>query len=157
MNTLISPETVLRLAFAPDDCLPPDRIAAADIAAAEARYLVPVLGAALHERLLSESDRSFVDHYLAAPLALFTRVLIQPRLDLRAGRSGTTLPKPDDASPATAEARRAMRSALLTEARALLRRAVARIEAYPRSFPEYDPSRNVLNRCSLDGKLVQTR
>lgn len=156
MNTLITPVQVVRLAFAPDDCLPPDAVAEADIAAAEQRYLVPVIGAALHQRLINDTDRSFVDHYLAAPLALYTRLLIQPRLDVRAGRGGTTAPNPSGASPAAAEARRAVRTALLTEARALLRRAVARIEAYPRSFPEYDARENVLNRCRLDGKLVQT-
>ena len=157
MNTLISPGQALRLAFAPDECLPPDAVTAADIAAAEERYLVPVLGRALHSRLLNDNDRSFVDGYLAAPLALYTRLLLQPRLDVRAGRSGTTVPKSDNASPAGAAACRSVRAALLTEARSLLRRAVARIESYPESFPEYRPAQNVLNRCSLHGKLVQTR
>ena len=47
------------------------------------------------------------------------------------------------------------RRSLRTEARALLERAVARIEAYPETYPEYDPKKNILKRCSLDGKLVQ--
>ncbi len=47
------------------------------------------------------------------------------------------------------------RRSLHTEARALLERAVARIEAYPETYPEYDPKKNILKRCSLDGKLVQ--
>ena len=155
MNTLITPAQVVRLAFAPDDLLPPDAIAEADIAAAEARYLLPVLGQQLHERLLTDNDRSFVDHYLAAPLALFVRLLVQPRLDVRTGRTGTAAPKSDAAAPAPADARRAVGEALRSEARALLRRAVARIEAYPATFPEYRPDRNVLHRCSLHGKLVQ--
>lgn len=156
MNTLLTPAEVVRLAFAPDDCLPPDAVTEADIAAAEQRYLVPTIGPALHERLLTDNDRSFLDHYLAAPLALFTRVLIQPRLDIRTGRTGTAAPKPDGGTAAGPEACRALRTALLAEARSLLRRAVARIEAYPRAFPEYDPAQNILNRCSIHGKLVQT-
>ena len=157
MNTLITPVQVVRLAFAPDDCLPPEAVAPADIAAAEARYVVPVLGQALHQRLLQAQDRTFVDDYLAAPVALFTRALIQPRLDIRSGRTGTTAPKSDHAAPAGDAARRALRSTLLTEARALLRRAVERIEADPAAFPEYAAGANILKRCSLDGKLVQIR
>ncbi len=61
------------------------------------------------------------------------------------------------ALPATEEARRMQRRSLRTEARALLERAVARIEAYPETFPEYDPKKNILKSCSLDGKLVQIR
>ena len=155
MNTLISPIQVVRLAFAPDGALPPDAVTEADIAAAEQRYLIPVLGRALHERLMTDNDRSFVDHYLAAPLALFTRLLIQPRIDLRTGRTGTTAPHPDGASAASAEARRQLCRSLRSEARSLLRRAVARIEEAPEAFPEYEPSRNILRHCSLDGKLVQ--
>ena len=155
MNTLLTPVEVVRLTFAPDDCLPPDAVTEADIAAAEQRYLVPAIGPALHERLLTDNDRSFLDHYLAAPLALFTRVLIQPRLDIRTGRCGTTAPKPDGTSPATEEARRMQRQSLLTQARALLLRAVEQIELYPETYPQYDPKENILKRCSIDGKLVQ--
>ena len=155
MQTLITPVQVVRLAFAPDDCLTPDAVAESDIAAAEARYLVPVIGEALHQRLLKAQDRTFVDDFLAAPVALFTRALIQPRLDIRAGRGGTTAPKSDKTVAAGDAARRSMRAAVLTEARTLLRRAVARIEAAPAAFPEYDPAQNVLKHCSLDGKLVQ--
>ena len=158
MNTLITAAQVIRLAFAPDDCLPPDAVAESDIAAAEARYLIPVIGQRLHQRLLkgASADCTFVADHLAAPLALFTRALIQPRLDLRTGRSGSTVPKSDTATPAGDSARRALRAALLAEARALLRQAVTRIEELPATYPEYDPARNILKRCSLDGKLVQT-
>lgn len=155
MNTLITPAQVVRLAFPSESCLPPDLVAEADIAAAAQRYLVPVIGLPLYERLMADTDRSFVDHYLAAPLALFTRLMIQPRLDICAGRTGTTAPKYDGTTPATEEARRMQRRSLRTEARALLQRAVARIEAYPETYPEYDPKENILKRCSLDGKLVQ--
>lgn len=155
MNTLITPTQVVRLAFSPDESLPPEAVTDADIAAAAQRYLIPVIGSPLYERLMTEVDRSFIDHYVAAPLALFTRLLIQPRLDIRTGRCGTTAPKYDGTTPAAEEARRMQRQALLTQARALLRRAVDRIELYPETFPEYDPKQNALKRCSLDGKLVQ--
>lgn len=31
------------------------------------------------------------------------------------------------------------------------------LESHAAQFPLYDPQANVLNRCSIDGKLVQTR
>lgn len=155
MNTLISPTQVVQLAFPPDACLPPEAVTEADIAAATQRYLIPVIGTPLFERLMAQDDRSFIDHYLAAPLALFTRLMIQPRLDIRTGRSGTTAPKHDGTTPAAEDARREQYRSLRTEARTLLQRAVDRLDLYPKDFPEYDPEKNVLKRCSLDGKLVQ--
>ena len=155
METLITPAQAVRLAFPSESCLPPDLVAEADIAAAAQRYLVPVIGLPLYERLLTDSDRTFVDRYLAAPLALFTRLMIQPRIDICAGRTGTTAPEYDGTTPATEEARRMQRRSLRTEARTLLERAVARLEAAPETYPEYDPTKNILKHCSLDGKLVQ--
>ena len=155
MNTLITPTQVVRLAFPPDACLPPDAVTDADIAAAAQRYLIPVIGLRLYERQMTKLDRSFIDQYLAAPLALYTRLLIQPRLDIRTGRCGTTAPKPDGTTAASEEARRMQRQSLLTQARTLLLRAVDYIELYPENFPEYDPKENILKRCSIDGKLVQ--
>lgn len=155
MITLITPAQVVRLAFPPDESLPPEAVTEADIAAATQRYLIPVIGTRLFDKLTTQIDRTFVDQYLAAPLALFTRVLIQPRLDIRTGRCGTTAPKHDGSTPATAEARRSLRQSLLAQARSLLARAVDRIELYPEEFRQYDPKQNVLKRCSLDGKLVQ--
>ena len=52
---------------------------------------------------------------------------------------------------------RRSRRALLKTARRLLRRASDYLESHAAQFPLYDPQANVLNRCSIDGKLVQTR
>ena len=155
MNILITPVQVVQLAFPPDESLPADAVTDADIAAAARRYLIPVIGNRLYEKLMIRTDRTFVDQYLAPPLALYTRLLIQPRLDIRTGRCGTTAPKPDGTSAASEESRRMLRKSLLTQARALMVRAVEYIELYAESFPEYDPEENILKRCSLDGKLVQ--
>ena len=93
MNTLITPAQALRRAFTPDEPLPPATIDEAAVAAAEHRYIVPVIGKALHEKLLSGAHAEFRDGYLAAPIALFVRLLVQPRLDIRTGQCGTTAPK----------------------------------------------------------------
>lgn len=157
MNTLITPIRVLRLAFGEGEYLPPGTISEADVAAAEARYIVPVIGPSLHAKLLEEGDPDFVAEYLAAPLALFTRAMIQPRLDIRTQTGGAAAPVTDYARPADGEACLRQRRALLVEARTLLRRAARHLTANRAAYPEYDPDEDILNHCSLDGNLVQIR
>ena len=67
MKTLISPLQTLRLAFGDGDTLPPETIAETDIAAAEARWIVPAIGRDLHEKLLRGAHPDFCADYLAAP------------------------------------------------------------------------------------------
>lgn len=93
MKTLITPLQVLRLAFGEGEYLPPESVTEADIAAAERRYLVPVIGLTLYEKLLGGACADFRTGYLEAPAALFTRAVLQPRLDVRTGQCGTTVPK----------------------------------------------------------------
>ena len=82
MNTLVTPLQVLKLAFGEGEYLPPEIIAEADIAGAEQRHIVPVVGRALYEKLLAGSYPDFRTEYLASPAALFTRAVLQPRLDV---------------------------------------------------------------------------
>lgn len=154
MKTLITPLEVLRLAFTAGESLPPESIAEEDIAAAEARWIVPVVGRTLHERLLGGASPAFTAEYLAAPTALFTRALLQPRLDIRTDRCGTTAPRPADGQPAGGEALRDRKRELLREARTLLGRATRHLAEHPDEFPEYDPREDVSLRCSLAGGII---
>ena len=155
MKTLLTPVQVLRHAFGGGEYLPPETITEADIAAAEERYLRPVLGAALHDRLLEGGHAAFTANYIAPALARFTRLLVQPRLDLRTGRIGTLAPESDNGSAPDKTALHALRRSLRCEANALLRRAAAYLDAHAAEFPTYDPDRNPLNRCTTDGGFVQ--
>ena len=155
MNTLITPLQVLKLAFGNGEYLPPDAFGEADIAAAEQRYIVPVIGPELYEKLLAGTHAAFRDEYLAPPAALFTRLALQPRLDIRSGQCGTSAPKSSWGQPADQEALRRQCRALRSEARTLLRRAVAYLDSHRREFPEYLPEKNILNRCTTDGGFVQ--
>lgn len=157
MKTLISPAQVLRLAFGEGELLPPRTVAPADIAAAERRHIVPVVGCALYEKLLEGEHAAFTADYLAAPAALFTRFVVQPRLDIRTGPCGTTAPKTDCGQPAGDPAARRRQRALLAEARTLLRRASEHLRAHREAFPEYDPEHDIFNRCTTDGGFVQIR
>lgn len=157
MNTLVTPLQVLKLAFAEGACLPADTVVEADIAAAEQRYVVPVIGLDLYEKILGGAYAEFRDDFLAAPVALFTRLTLQPRLDVRTGQCGTSAPKSDFAQPADEQARRDLVRTIRAEARALLRRASLHLRAHRAQYPEYDPLHDVLNRCSTDGGFVQIR
>ena len=133
MNTLITPAQAVALAFADGEYLAPESVTQSDIAAAEQRYLVPVIGRLLYEKLLSGSHAGFTTEYLAAPAALFTRIALQP------------------------QALRELQRSLRRQARTLLRRAAEHLETHAAEFPEYDPHKNILNRCTTDGNFVQTR
>ena len=141
MNTLITPAQAVASAFTDGEYLAPEAIGEGDIAAAEQRYIVPVIGRAFHEKLLAGLHAGFTAEYLAAPVALFTRIAVQPRLDIRTGQCGTVAPKSGSYQPADA----------------LLRRAAEYLEAHAAEFPEYDPDNNILKRCTTDGNLIQTR
>lgn len=155
MKTLITPEEVIALAFADGEYLAPETIGEGEIAAAEQRYIVPVIGSALHEKLTVGSYPDFTKEYLAVAAALFTRISIQPRLDIRTGQCGTIAPKSAAYQPADAESRRALHRTLRKQARTLLRRASEYLETHVEQFPEYAPETNILKRCTIDGSFVQ--
>ena len=157
MNTLVTPLQVLKLAFGEGEYLPPEIIAEADIAGAEQRHIVPVVGRALYEKLLAGSYPDFRTEYLASPAALFTRAVLQPRLDVRTGQCGTVAPKSAAYQPAGTQALRELQRSLRRQARTLLRRAAEHLETHAAEFPEYDPHKNILNRCTTDGGFVQIR
>ncbi len=155
MKTLITPTEAVALAFGDGEYVAPEAIAEADIAAAERRYIVPVVGQKLYARLTEGAHAEFTAEYLAPAAALWTRVLVQPRLDVRTGQCGTVAPKPAGAQPASdAQCLRLMRS-LRTKARTLLRRAAEYLAENAKSFPEYDPQDNILKKCTIHGNFIQ--
>ena len=152
-KTLITPVRVVELAF-PDGAIPPSTITEDDIAAAEERWLVPVIGRELYDAMRDGDHAVLRDDYLAAPVALFTRVALQPRLDIRTDRSGTTAPKNAYGQPADTEALRDLRTQLLQEARTLLRRASDYLRTHARQFPLYDPDNDILARRTIAGGIL---
>lgn len=155
MKALITPLQVLRHAFGGGEPLAADAVNVADIVAAEARFLRPVLGNKLHDALLNGRHADFTANYLVTCIALLTRFVIQPRLDLRTSRIGTLEPKADNGTAPDPASLRRLRENLRHEAMILLRRAVEEIEANPSTYPEYDPHANIFNRCTTDGGFVQ--
>ena len=155
MESLIKPEHVLQQAFSPEEGFPPEAITIQDIVSAEERYLIPIIGRKLYQKFASGNQPEFVREYLAAPLALYTRAMLQPRLNLKTGALGTTSPRTNLSTPAQRASCHDLQRSLLRQARALMTRATDYLATHAPEFPEYDPSSDPLNHCSLDGNMVQ--
>lgn len=157
MKILITPVEVHRHAFAGGVRLPSDAVTEADILTAEERYLRPVLGATLLDALREGSYTDFTDEYLVCCLALLTRTVLQPRLDLHTTAIGTLAPKADNGTAADTTELRRLHENLRRQAQTLLRRASDYLDAHAEAFPEYDARQNIYHRCSTDGGFVQIR
>lgn len=100
MTTLVTPREVIDLAFADGGYLPPEAIGTVDIAAAEARYLLPVTGPALWQKLAEGEYPTLREEFAAPAAACAVRVAMQPALDLHGGAGGTTVTKSSACQPA---------------------------------------------------------
>lgn len=156
MKRLIAPERVIELAFADGEWLPPQSVPDALVSAAAERHIVPVTGRALYEKMLEGGYGDLTEQYAAPALALAVRLLLQPTLDIRTGRFGTTAPSSPAWKPAPdASVRRAVR-ALRRQAAIHLRRLSDHLDAHADDYPEYRPETNILHRCKIYGDLIQT-
>lgn len=156
MQTLLTPRRAAELAFADGEQAPAGAITATDTAAAEVRYLLPAIGRALYDKLAGGAYPELLSEYLAPAIALYARLTAQPRLDIASVPGGTVVRKSGDYQPAGDAPTRRMHRALREQARTLLRRATDYLDTHNDAYPEYDPRRNILKRCRIDGDLVQT-
>lgn len=156
MQTLLTPRRAAELAFADGEQAPAGAITAADTATAEIRHILPAIGRTLYDKLAAGAYPELLSEYLAPAIALYARLAAQPRLDIATLPGGAAAPSSGDYRPAGDEAVRRRLRALREEARTLLRRATDHLDACNDAYPEYDPRRNVLKRCRIDGDLVQT-
>lgn len=155
MQTLITPKQAVALAFSDGEQAPAGAVTDSDLAAAEARYIVPVIGKSLHEKLLAGAYPELLAGYVAPAAALFARVVAQPRLGISTLPGGLAAPRSDGYQPAAEAAVRRLQRMLRGKARTLLRRAAAHIAAYSDDYPEYDAEQDIFNRCRIDGDLIQ--
>ena len=157
MQTLIDTKEAIALAFADTGYFDPSGLSTAEIAAAEARYVLPVTGRPLYERMLDGGYSALREEYAAPAAAYAVRLLVQPMRDIHAGEGGTTGPYSGNYRPAgtqqLAEARRALR----TKARAVLGRLSDHLAAHADDYPEYDPRSDAMRRISTEGGLVLPR
>lgn len=155
-QTLITPESVVALAFNDGECFDAETISSLDIAVAEERHVVSVVGSEMYEAMRNGAYADFCEEYVAPVVALRTRLLMLPSMVARSGRFGVSVPaSTSHKSPSDNQVRHLERS-LREKARTLQRRMCRYLNDNAGQFPEYDPARNVLNRCCSDGNIVQT-
>ena len=150
MKGLITPAAVVASAFADGEYVAQTAVTDHDVVVAELRYLRPVIGEALHLKLLAGEYADFTREYVAPVVALYTRIVMQPRLNVRAGQSGVSATE-----SATDAQAKALAESLLAKARTLLLRLSDYLEQNASSFAEYNTHTNILKRCRIDGHFVQ--
>lgn len=155
MQRLITPQQVVALAFADGEFIEPERIPDTAIAEAEQTYLLPVIGRKLYDNLLGGGHAAFTTDYIAPALACCIRLRIDPTLYIRRSQYGAVQPRSSAFAPADPELLRLARQTLRTTARRMLQRASDYLEAHADEFPEYDPERNILKRCTIHGSYIQ--
>ena len=154
-KTLTEASAVIELAFAEAEYMPASAVSPAEIAVAEERYIVPVTGRPLYEKMLEGAYTELRDEYVAPAAAYFTRLGMQPSTDVRTGRFGSAVPRSAYSQPADRLLLLDLRRSLLGKARTLQRRLSDHLEQYAVDYPEYSSENNILNRCSTDGGIVQ--
>lgn len=150
MSTLINVEDVMRLAFTAEEGCRGHVVSELDIYVAECRYLVPVIGRALYNKLLEGEYGELMEGYVAPALAAWVRYIVEPFLAARCWdghlpASGASL----------VEIERVVMQCRKRIAEALTRRLVRHLDEV--EYVEYNIEDSSLNRCSIDGGIVQIR
>lgn len=157
MQRLITPERVIELAFPRGEWLPSEHIPSLLILHAEERYLRPIVGKTLYAALLEGDYTAFAEEYIHPLLACAVRYLLLPELRVSVGATGVAEPSAEGWESASEEAYTALRRALRGQLCTLRHRLSEALEEqyHQGLMPEYLPDKNILNRCSIHGGVVQ--
>lgn len=154
MAQLLTPQEAVDLAFRDGGYFPAETITPADIAAAEARYLIPVTGEALWQKMIDGEYPDLRSDYAAPAAALAVRLLLQPALDIRAGAGGTIAPRTSTGQPPDREELLAARRSLQARFASLREALSTHLDRHTADYPEYDPRQNILHRVQIAGGFV---
>ena len=157
MKNLITNEQVISLAFGDGEYLSPEVILDSDIALAEDRYIVPVVGAELHQALLDGSYPTLLSDFVAPALAMAVRTVVQPALNVRTGHAGLQISSSLRADSSTKTAMQSLQKSLRLRRQALLRRLSNHLKNHASEFAEYDPKSDAMQKCSINGGYIQVR
>ncbi len=155
-KTLIAPETVVALAFNDGECFDPSAVSALDIAVAEERHVVAVVGPEMYAAMCAGRYPDFCEEYVAPVVALHTRLLMLPTMVARSGRFGVSVPASSVMKSPSKEQIAMLTHSLREKARTMQRRMCRHLNENADLYAEYDNSQNVLNRCMSDGNIIQT-
>lgn len=154
-DNILSSSEVVQIAFSDGAYIAPDTIAEADIAVATARWVTPVVGEALLQAVAAGKYPALKSDYLAPAIALYTRLLVQPRLNGATGQLGLSVVSTSTQRAADEALRAEVQRAVKERARAALKQLSAYLEAHKSEHKEYNSRSNILNRVSCDGGFVQ--
>ena len=149
MKTLITAERAYALVFSTEEPYSAAAITEADIAEAESRYLMPIVGEELYNALAAYSD--LVAEYVEPMVAAWVRYIVEPHL---AARCCTCYVEGRVTEAVNDHTERVMR-ALRAKAVALTRRLSDHLNSHSADYAEYNPKTNPLNRCFIYGNIVQ--
>ena len=150
---LMTPHEVVEIAFRGVEAVDENVIGEAPILTAQYKFIRPVLGK-LYEALLEGKYPELLNGYVKAPLAHYVKWLLLPRLSVQCGGIGVVQFKGENFSAAGDGAFAMLRQQVRSDAQALMKRVIERIESALEEFPEYDPEQNVLRRVLLLGDWV---
>ena len=149
MKTLITAERAYALAFSTEEPYSASVITDTDIAEAESRYLMPVVGEELYNVVAKYS--TLKSEYVEPMVAAWVRYIVEPHL---AARCCTCYAEGRVTEAVNDHTERVMR-ALREKAVALTRRLSDHLNSHSVDYVEYNPKTNPLNRCFIYGNIVQ--
>mgnify|MGYP007057708475 CR=1 FL=1 len=155
MAELITSAEVIAIAFTDGQYIEQSVISPCDIEAATERWVTPVVGRALLDAVAGGKYGELKEDYLKPVIALYTRLLVQPRLNVQTSQLGLTVPSDTKHRAADEKARAELRHALRERADSMRRRLWEYLEQHSLTIAEYHREDNILNRCSCDGGFVQ--
>lgn len=154
-KSIITPAEVIATAFSDGEYVAPEAIAEADIIAATERWVVPVMGSELLGKIAEGAYAELKSDYVAPAVALYTRLLVQPRLNAATSQLGLSVPAGTHKA-AEKSLRGELQRALKTRAQMALRRLSDYLDDNAKQFAEYTPKKNILKHCSCSGGIVIT-
>ena len=154
MNPLITSTEVAALAFgsSPESNL--EYISESAIVTAQEKFIRPVVGAALYEKLEQGDYATLLDEHLKPALAHYVRYLILPSIASQVGSIGVIQGRGPNFSAVSSQTLKALCRRARADATTLMRRAVRHIENSLSEYPEYSPAENVLKRVSIEADIV---
>jgi hypothetical protein len=153
-KSIITSTEVLAIAFSDGEYIPAEAIAEADIVAATERWVTPVVGSALLEKV-AQGDYAELRDYLSTAIAFHTRLMVQPRLNASTSLLGLTVGGGSSRRASDEGLRRELMRSLRTRARQALRALSEYLEQNKASYKEYNAKENILKKCCCDGGFVQ--
>lgn len=157
MKNLITNEQVISLAFGDGEYVSPEVILDTDIAAAEDRYILPVVGEKLYSEMLKGSHPTLLNDFVAPALAMAVRTMIQPALNVRTGQCGIHISSSVRSETAIKLAAQALQKSLRQRRQTMLRRLSNHLRTHASEFLNYDVERDAMQKCRIDGGYVQMR